>query len=187
MAAVACGRLGAPPDIWRGQLLEELRSPDGDERQAANRGRWITGRADEPRVVVLRDRKSADEKLADVDPVYRTLILFSIRCAHQEIASGNSSEIGRCCGQSRQYSPGLKGHFHAAIPGSGGYTSVFRTLIVTTPKNTQRVHDCRGIVTPDRAVADDRHGHHSETERNQLVVRAIVILDVFDRERRVLS
>jgi hypothetical protein len=47
------------------------------------------------------------------------------------------------------------------------------------PSGGKRVHDRRGIVSLDDAAADHRHRHHAEAERNQLVVRRVVFLDVF--------
>ena len=62
-------------------------------RQSPNRGRRIAGRADEPRVFVVRHRKAADEELADVDAMDRALVFLGVRGAHQEIAGGNPSQI----------------------------------------------------------------------------------------------
>ena len=43
-------------------------------------------------------------------------------------------------------------------------------------------HDCRNVVSFDDAIADDRDPHPTETEGDQLVVRAIAFLDVRHRE-----
>ena len=96
MVAVAGGRLIAVPFVRRGHVTKErLASAARDERQLADGRRAVAGRAHEARVLVVGDRKAADEELADEDAVHRPLVLFHIGGAHEEIAARNSSDVRR--------------------------------------------------------------------------------------------
>jgi hypothetical protein len=53
----------------------------------------MAGGPDEPGVLVMRDGKPSDEKLADVYAVNRPLVFLGIRGAHQEIASRDTRQI----------------------------------------------------------------------------------------------
>src|SRR5579871_6499038 len=97
MAAVARRRMAALPDVGRGEISEDVfEHARRDERQRADRRRRMTGGADETRVFVVGDGKPADEELADADAVNGTLVGLGVRRAHEEIAGGDSGEIG--CG-----------------------------------------------------------------------------------------
>src|SRR6185295_16402812 len=62
MIAVALRRLAVLPDVRRGELLEDLVAARcGDHRQTANRGRGVSGGADEARVLVVGDGKASEE------------------------------------------------------------------------------------------------------------------------------
>ena len=81
MTAVAGGRLPVfPPDVGYSELLEDgVLAAGGDERQTANGGSRITCGTHEARVLAVGDRKAADEELADVHSVHRTLVLIRRR------------------------------------------------------------------------------------------------------------
>src|SRR5215831_18323371 len=55
----------------------------------------MSGRAHETRVLVLCDRKAADEKLAHEDPVNGPLVLVRVGRSHQEVAGRNPGEARR--------------------------------------------------------------------------------------------
>jgi hypothetical protein len=53
-----------------------------------------------------------------------------------------------------------------------------------TPLGGKRIPDRRRIVSFDDALADHRHGDQTEAERDELVVRAVILLDVFHGKGR---
>ena len=102
MPAVAGRRLIAMPLVGRGHVAEERLAPAArDERQLAHPWRTVAGRAHEARVLVVGDRKTADEKLADEHPVHRTLVFLRIGRAHEEVAARNARDVRRCRGAHR--------------------------------------------------------------------------------------
>ena len=113
MAAVAGRRLTVVPDIGRGKLAERrFAIAAGDERKIADGRRRMAGRAYEPRVLVLRDGKTSDEKLADEDAMDGPLVLFCIGRAHEEIAGWDARQVWRCGGGHL----GARGHGAAVRP-----------------------------------------------------------------------
>ena len=90
------------PDIRRGKLAKcRFAIAARDERQFAHAWRRVPGRADEPRVLFVRDGKTADEKLADEHAVDGPLVLFGVCRPHEEIAGRDARQIGRYRGAHR--------------------------------------------------------------------------------------
>src|SRR6202035_1051501 len=76
VAAVAGRRLAALPHITRRQLREhDVPAAGGDEGEAADRRRWMTGGAHETGVLVLGHGRAADEEFADIHTMDRALVL----------------------------------------------------------------------------------------------------------------
>src|SRR5207244_1425887 len=89
--------------VRRGELPKQLVAvAGGDERQAADYGRWMAGGAHKPRVLIVRHLETSDEKFADEDTMNRTLIVVGVYSAHQEVARRNAYEVGRWNGISHR-------------------------------------------------------------------------------------
>ena len=158
MAAVAVGWRAIVPRVARRQIAEEFVAAGGDERWLADLRRGIAGRADEPGVLVLRDGKAADLKLADVHPMDRTFVLAGIGGAHQEVASRNARERRRCGKpQGRVSILFLRG---------------------------ERLLERRRIVTAHDPVADDGDRNGAQAAGEERVVGALVLVHVQHGERR---
>src|SRR5258706_4260317 len=98
MAAVSGRRPFVFPDVRRRALAERgLTLAESDQRQVADdRGR-IAGGLDKLLVFVVGDWKAADEELADVDAVNRTLVVFGVSGPHEKFTGRNPGQIWRKC------------------------------------------------------------------------------------------
>ena len=158
MTAVAVGGPALAPRVARGEVAEQLIAAAGDERRLADVGRWMPGRPDETRVLVLRDGKAADQELTDVDAMDRTFVLVGVGRAHQEVASRNARERRRC--GKRQ-----------------GRVSILFL-------RGERLLERRRIVAADYLVADDGDRDRAQAAGDERVVGAIVLVHVHHGERR---
>src|SRR4029077_6880399 len=84
------------PDVGRRQFAEPgVPSAARDEREATDRRGRVSSRADKARVLVVSDRKTADEELVDEHSMDGPLVVLSVGRTHEEVAGGNARQIRR--------------------------------------------------------------------------------------------
>src|SRR5215207_7819395 len=102
MSTLAGRRRIVTPDVRRGKLAKcRFAIAACDERQLAHAWRRAAGRTDEPRVLFVRNRITADEKFADEHAVDGSLVLLGVCRTHEEIAGRDARQIGRYRGAHR--------------------------------------------------------------------------------------